>query len=91
MASAKRIGSYEAKTHLPRLLQEIERGETFVITRNGKPVAELRPIAASSVEERVARIRAFRDRMRRVHGLGSVLREGETWRELIHRDDREGG
>ncbi len=37
------VGAYEAKTHLPRLLQAVEQGETIVITRHGKEVAHLVP------------------------------------------------
>jgi prevent-host-death family protein len=37
------VGSYEAKTHLPRLLERVERGETIIITRHGKAVARLVP------------------------------------------------
>jgi prevent-host-death family protein len=35
---------YEAKTTLPRLLEDVEHGETVTITRHGKPVARLVPI-----------------------------------------------
>ncbi len=35
------IGAYEAKTHLPRLLDEIEGGASYTITRHGRPVARL--------------------------------------------------
>ena len=31
----------EAKTHLSRLLAQVEAGEEVVIARNGKPVAQL--------------------------------------------------
>ena len=37
------VGAYEAKTHLPRLLDEVERGRTIVITRHGREVARLVP------------------------------------------------
>ncbi|MYL07041.1 MAG: type II toxin-antitoxin system prevent-host-death family antitoxin, partial [Gemmatimonadales bacterium] len=37
------IGAFEAKTHLPRLLRRVQTGERFVITRHGRPVAELIP------------------------------------------------
>ena len=37
------IGVFEAKTHLPRLLQRVQAGERFVITRHNRPVAELIP------------------------------------------------
>lgn len=38
------IGAYEAKTHLPRLLDRIARGESLTITRRGQPVARLVPV-----------------------------------------------
>ncbi len=37
------IGAYEAKTHLPRLLDEVAAGETITITKHGVPVARLVP------------------------------------------------
>ena len=36
---------HEAKTHFSRLLARVERGENIVISRAGKPVARLVPIA----------------------------------------------
>ena len=38
------IGAYEAKTHLPRLLDRVVRGESLTITRHGRPVARLVPV-----------------------------------------------
>jgi prevent-host-death family protein len=37
------VGSYEAKTHLPRLLEEVAAGEEITITKHGVPVAVLVP------------------------------------------------
>lgn len=37
---------HEAKTHLSRLLERVERGEEIVIARGGRPVAVLRPVAS---------------------------------------------
>ncbi|MEO8541477.1 MAG: type II toxin-antitoxin system prevent-host-death family antitoxin, partial [bacterium] len=37
----KTVGVYEAKTHLTKLLDEVERGECVTITRHGKPIATL--------------------------------------------------
>lgn len=39
------VSVHEAKTHLSRLLQEVERGGSIVITKSGKPVARLVPLA----------------------------------------------
>ncbi len=33
----------QAKNQLPKLIRAFEQGETVVITRNGKPVAQLAP------------------------------------------------
>ena len=37
------VNVHEAKTHLSRLLEAVERGEDVVIARSGKPVARLVP------------------------------------------------
>ncbi|BDZ55573.1 type II toxin-antitoxin system Phd/YefM family antitoxin [Agromyces marinus] len=37
------VGAYEAKTHLPALLERVESGEQITITRHGTPVARLVP------------------------------------------------
>lgn len=38
----------EAKNNLPSLIAKAEAGEEVVITRHGKPVAELRPVLAAN-------------------------------------------
>jgi prevent-host-death family protein len=38
------VGAFEAKTHLPALLERVAQGETITITRHGKPVARLVPV-----------------------------------------------
>jgi prevent-host-death family protein len=44
----RRCNTHEAKTKLSELLAEVEtRGEVILICRNGKPVAELRPVTAT--------------------------------------------
>lgn len=37
----KTVGSYEAKTHLPRLLDEVAKGEKIVIIKHGVAVTML--------------------------------------------------
>jgi antitoxin (DNA-binding transcriptional repressor) of toxin-antitoxin stability system len=39
------VNVYEAKTHLSQLLAEVEAGRSFVLARDGRPVARLSPIA----------------------------------------------
>jgi prevent-host-death family protein len=39
------IGAFEAKTRLSELLDRVDKGEVYVITTRGQPIAELRPVA----------------------------------------------
>ena len=55
------VGVYEAKTHLASLLDRVEGGEEVVITRHGKPVARLVPVAAPDEKTRT---RALADEIR---------------------------
>lgn len=48
------IGAHEAKTHLPKLLDRVARGESLTITRRGKPVAKLVPVATERERARNA-------------------------------------
>lgn len=88
----KRIGVYEAKTHLARLLERVRNGERFVITRHGKPVAQLTAIAErdeEAVRETLARLRAGRMVLaRRGVRLGDLLEKGESLRDFAHRGHR---
>jgi len=40
-----KIGAFEAKTRLSELLDRVDNGAVYVITKRGRPVAELRPPA----------------------------------------------
>lgn len=88
LIAAEPVSAYDAKTHLPKLLERAQQGESFVITRHGKPVARLIPIDRSD-DEAVAialdRVRAIRARLARQRvSLASVLGEGESARQLTH-------
>lgn len=48
------IGAYEAKKHLPKLLDRVARGENLTITRHGKPVAKLVPVTTERERARDA-------------------------------------
>ena len=41
----KTITQRELRNDSARVLREVQSGETIVVTRNGEPVAELRPVA----------------------------------------------
>ncbi len=67
----KSVGSYEAKTHLPRLLSQVEKGETITITKRGKPIAILSPaqaVAKQDISAVIAEFRAYSQKHARKHG-----------------------
>jgi prevent-host-death family protein len=40
----KQVNVHEAKTHLSRLIENVEAGEEVILAKAGKPVAKLSPI-----------------------------------------------
>ena len=61
----REIQASEAKTHLPRLLDAVERGETIVITRHGRAIARLVPEAdrrQQEIDRGIQSIRSLRAR-----------------------------
>jgi len=43
----KTVNVHEAKTHLSRLLEEVEAGQEVIIARGGRPVARLSPLPST--------------------------------------------
>jgi len=41
MKTKNTVSAFDAKTHLSRLLQEVQDGSSITITKRGKPVARL--------------------------------------------------
>jgi prevent-host-death family protein len=80
------VGSFEAKTHLPELLRRVEQGESILITKHGKPVAQLVPAASAKpkpdVKQAVEAMLAIRDRE------GPTLGNDLTIRDLIEEGRR---
>ncbi|HTW69279.1 MAG TPA: type II toxin-antitoxin system Phd/YefM family antitoxin [Acetobacteraceae bacterium] len=71
------VGSFDAKTRLSALLEQVERGEVVTITRRGRPVARLVPATEAEDAERATRAIARLRTLRQGATLG-----GLDWREL---------
>ena len=79
----KTVGSYEAKTHLSRLLDEVAKGERILITKHGVAVAML--VSVDSIQkldpvEAIQKIKDFR-RGRVLGGLSvkEMIKEGRRF------------
>jgi prevent-host-death family protein len=77
------VGAHEARTHLPRELRTVERGETVIITRYGEPVAQLIPVQDRRREE----IAAVIERMKRARAQRAKVSLDEilAWRHEGHK------
>jgi prevent-host-death family protein len=56
------IGTFEAKTHLTRLLDRVAAGEQITITRHGTPIARLvpvKPTGSRQIRETIAKLKEF--------------------------------
>ncbi|MDZ7363634.1 MAG: type II toxin-antitoxin system prevent-host-death family antitoxin [candidate division KSB1 bacterium] len=49
----------EMKRDLPVYLHRVEAGETLVIVKAGKPVAEMKPITLNSIDSTSKKLRPF--------------------------------
>lgn len=65
------VGAYEAKTHLPKLLERVLKGERITITKHGVPVAVLQPpdpYKRVDTQSVIHELQKFRDK----HSLGGI-------------------
>ena len=78
----RKIGAYELKTHLSEVLDDVEHGQTVVVTRHGRPIARISPDAADQrqqVNQAVQSLLAF---------PRTPLPKGVTIRKLIEEGRR---
>ncbi len=80
----REIQASDAKAHLPQLLDDVERGETLVITRHGRAIARIVPEAhrrRDEIDRSIDSIRAIRTRTGRIAlaDLLSARHEGHKY------------
>jgi prevent-host-death family protein len=80
----REIQASDAKTHLPQLLDDVERGETLIITRHGRAIARIVPEAhrrQEEIDEAVEAIKELRKRTGKItlDELLSARHEGHKY------------
>jgi prevent-host-death family protein len=68
------VSTAEAKNRLPELIRAVEAGEQVVITRHGRPVAQIAP---PPTERRKARFDGMKGRIRLLPGWDDPITEEE--------------
>ena len=79
----REVQASEAKTHLSQLLDEVERGETIIITRHGRPIARIVP-EASQRQQEIDQAMADIEELRKDTGKVSI-EEILAWRHEGHK------
>jgi prevent-host-death family protein len=79
----REVQACEAKTHFARLLDEVERGETIIITRHGRPIARIVP-EASQRQKEIDQAMADIQELRKHTGKVSI-EEILAWRHEGHK------
>lgn len=77
--SRKKISAYAAKTHLGQILRDAENGQSYVITRRGKPIARLEPVGNEELpdfKKIAAEFREFRKSVRGRFNIREMINEG---------------
>ena len=83
----REVQASQAKTHLPQLLDEVERGATIVITRHGRRIARLVPEAQrrqQEIDEALDNIKKLGRQIREETG-GATIEEILAWRHEGHK------
>lgn len=87
-----RVNILAARTRLSQLVVRAQAGETVVITRHGKPVAQLIPFDegdANALRQAIDKVGGIRASLARQGvTLSKALAEGETPRQLAHAGHR---
>ena len=59
--SSNTVTAFDAKNRLGRLLDRVEAGEEWVITRHGRPIAKVIPVRERAEDDAKAALRVFQE------------------------------
>jgi prevent-host-death family protein len=81
---AQKIGAFEAKTHFSQIIEKVENGADFIITKRGKPVAKIIPFEEKKMtrKEAIEGLIEMRKRYQGEPGWGCIkelINEGRKW------------
>jgi prevent-host-death family protein len=81
----QQIGAFEAKTHFSQIIEKVENGADFIVTKRGKPVAKIIPFddkPEMTFKEAVEAMKEMRKLYRGEPGSDNIkdlINEGRKW------------
>ena len=81
----RRIGAFEAKTHLSQLLVEVEhRHEEIIIQKRGRDVALLKAAAPAAAENAAQRSRGVLEAFREIRSASRMDKTRSSLKALVN-------
>ena len=77
------VSAFDAKAHISGLLREVQEGQTFTITRRGKPIARLVPLPSEKekmkTDEILKEFDSIREKVTGKVDIKSYIQEGRKY------------
>jgi prevent-host-death family protein len=72
------IGTFEAKTHFSEIIEEVQNGNDYVITKRGRPVAKIIPFVQESHSRKdiVNQLFGFQDISSEKFNIQDAIKQG---------------
>jgi prevent-host-death family protein len=78
--STETVSAFTAKTHLSGLLKEVQKGNLYIVTLRGKPIAKIIPynddIKEDSIEVALQNLNTVRQKTKGKVAIRSMINEG---------------
>lgn len=78
-----KIGAFEAKTHLSEILNQVQEGVEFTITKRGKPIAKIVPFSEEKeirkIEDILNDFKSIRDKTKGKVDIKSYINQGRKY------------
>ncbi|MDR1453869.1 MAG: type II toxin-antitoxin system prevent-host-death family antitoxin [Candidatus Margulisbacteria bacterium] len=76
------IGAFEAKTHFSQILEDVQSGQDYIVTKRGRPVAKIVPLVDKTPDrqEVIKELFAIGRQARKPYTLRSLLADIRTGR-----------
>ncbi len=72
------IGTFEAKTHFSEIIDEVQKGRHYTITKRGKPVAKIIPFTQENPRRKdiVAELFSFQEASKVPFDIKNAIKSG---------------
>ena len=78
--STETVSAFTAKTHLSGLLKEVQKGNIYIVTHRGKPIAKIIPykddLKKDSIEIALQNLNTIRQKIKGNIDIRSMINEG---------------